>query len=504
MSTQTIKKTFGKWRSFFWPIHSFELKKLLPMFGLFFLFSFNYSLLKDTKEPLLITAPGSGAEVIPFLKVWLILPLAILFMILFAKLSNHLRKQTLFYGTVSIFIGFFALFAFVLYPLKDVIHPTGFADRLQAYLPQGFNGLVGIFRNWSFALFYAFAELWGSMGISLLFWGFANDITRISESKRFYSLFGLGTSIAMLCAGPTIIFLTNIRNKLPSGVDSWGISLKNILMIIIGCGLLIMGLYWWINRYVLTDNRFFQKAEEARIKKEKPKLSLKEAFLFLAKSKHMRYLALLVIGYTTTISVMEIIWKSQLKLAFPHPNDYSMFRGYFTTVTSIISLLMMFFVGSNMIRRLGWKVGALFTPILMFFTGTGFFICIIYREPLSGLLKGFGVTPVILAVSLGAIQLCLSKAAKVALYEPTKEMAYIPLDVESKVKGKAAIDVIIQKIGKGGAGLLQQSFIVIFGSVIATTPYIGGFILIIVLGWIYGANALGKQFETETAKEKLA
>ena len=203
---------------------------------------------------------------------------------------------------------------------------------------------------------------------------------------------------------------------------------------------------------------------------------------------------------------MEILWKSQLKLAFPHPNDYSTFRGYFTTVTSIVSLLMMFFVGSNMIRRLGWKVGALFTPTLMLVTGTGFFMCIIFREGLSQMLHGLGfaITPVFLAVMLGAVQLCLSKSAKVALYEPTKEMAYISLDLESKVKGKAAVDVIVQKISKGGAGLLQQSLIVIFGSVIATTPFIGGFLLIILFGWIYGARGLGKEFDTAPQEKVTA
>ncbi|MES2273457.1 MAG: Npt1/Npt2 family nucleotide transporter, partial [Chlamydiota bacterium] len=32
--SQPAVKEFGKWRSFFWPVHNFELKKLLPMFRL--------------------------------------------------------------------------------------------------------------------------------------------------------------------------------------------------------------------------------------------------------------------------------------------------------------------------------------------------------------------------------------------------------------------------------------------------------------------------------------
>ena len=84
------KAEFGKWRSFFWPVHNFELKKLLPMFFLFFFINFNYTILRDTKDALIVTAPGSGAEAIPFLKVWGVLPAAILFMLIYAKLSNVL------------------------------------------------------------------------------------------------------------------------------------------------------------------------------------------------------------------------------------------------------------------------------------------------------------------------------------------------------------------------------------------------------------------------------
>jgi ATP/ADP translocase len=39
------------------------------------------------QDVLVVTAPGSGAEIIPFLKTWVNLPMAIGFTVLYAKVS---------------------------------------------------------------------------------------------------------------------------------------------------------------------------------------------------------------------------------------------------------------------------------------------------------------------------------------------------------------------------------------------------------------------------------
>ncbi len=116
---------------------------------LFFFINFNYTILRDTKDALIVNAPGSGAEAIPFLKLWGVLPFAIIFMLFYSKMSNIFSKPKLFYTMISIFMGFFAIFALLLYPNRDVLHPTDLSDQLQAVLPQGFKGLVANLRNWT-------------------------------------------------------------------------------------------------------------------------------------------------------------------------------------------------------------------------------------------------------------------------------------------------------------------------------------------------------------------
>ncbi len=499
---ETVKREFGKWRSFFWPVHNFELKKLLPMFFLFFFINFNYTILRDTKDALIVTAPGSGAEAIPFLKVWGVLPVAILFMLAYAKLSNILSKTRLFYTTITAFIAFFGIFALVLYPMRDILHPTEMADRLQAFLPSGFSGLVALFRNWTYALFYIMSELWGSVAISLLFWGFANDTTRVSESKRFYAMFGLGANFAMLFSGPAIVYFSDIRSKLPAGVDAWGVSLNYMLSLVILSGLLVMGIYWWINKKVLTDSRFYDPSELQKAKKEKPKMPLKESFALLAKSKYLGCLAILVIAYGISINLVEVTWKSQLKLQYPNPNEYSAFMGYFSAITGVATILMMLFVGGNVIRRFGWGVGAMITPVVLLITGVGFFSFVIFRDALTAFISVLGTTPLMLAVLFGTAQNIMSKSAKYSLFDPTKEMAYIPLDQESKVKGKAAIDVVGARLGKSGGSLVQQGLIIALGSLAAITPYIAVILFLIIGAWIYASKSLSAQFSKLTAERE--
>lgn len=152
------------------------LKKIVPLGLMFFCILFNYTILRDTKDVLVVTAKGSSAEIIPFLKTWVNLPMAVGFMLLYTKLSNVLSKKALFYTVILPFIAFFGAFGFILYPMSSYIHPEALADSLLNTLGPRFLGPLAILRIWSFCLFYVMAELWGSVVVSVLFWGFANQV----------------------------------------------------------------------------------------------------------------------------------------------------------------------------------------------------------------------------------------------------------------------------------------------------------------------------------------
>src|SRR5262245_30264701 len=90
-------RRFGLLGSIFWPIHRGEVKKVLSMLLLLFLLCMCYSVLRNLKDTLILTAKHSGAEVIPFIKVWGMLPAAFIAAWTFTRLRRYFSKEKVFY-----------------------------------------------------------------------------------------------------------------------------------------------------------------------------------------------------------------------------------------------------------------------------------------------------------------------------------------------------------------------------------------------------------------------
>jgi AAA family ATP:ADP antiporter len=269
---------------------------------------------------------------------------------------------------------------------------------------------------------------------------------------------------------------------------------------VVGGGLVILSCFRYLTTQVLTDPECM---DQVAIKKAKTKTSmgLKESAAYLANSKYIRSLATLVIAYGMSINIVEVSWKSKLKAAFPNPNDYSEFMGAFSACTGTVTLGMML-LSRRIFAVLGWGFAALVTPSVIAVTGGVFFGLLLFNQQLLPLVAALGTTPLMLAVIVGALQNIFSKSAKYSLFDPCKEMAYIPLDAEQKTKGKAAVDVIGNPLGKSGGSLIQQMCIFAFGSLAASTPYLAVILGVVVFFWIRAAKDLSGLFNLEMEKQE--
>ncbi|MBM3191585.1 MAG: NTP/NDP exchange transporter [Chlamydiae bacterium] len=488
--------SFSKWRQRLWPIHSSELKKLLPLILMKFFISLVYSVLTCMKDTLVVTTSGSGAEVIPVLKGWIVLPCAILATVFYSKLSNVFKRSTLFYGTIGSLLGVLVLYAFVLYPNAALLQPDASADWLLHKLGHQYGHWVAVYRYWIHSLFFVTAELWATLVIFLLFWGFTNHVTSITEAKRTYTILIAAGDIATIMAGPLIL----VYAKKYAHLD-FLFTMQWMIGYVLVFGGSIIGLYYYMTSYVLKDKRFTLPSYLQR-EGEKTKLSLLEGLKHIASSRYLLALAMLVIGCSLSINLIEVTWKAHLKLLYPHSADYQAFFGKVTSYVGFIGLITVLFIGGGFLRHFGWHFCAQLTPIVMGVTGLTFFSFVLFNNHAHFGKTIFGIPPLIFLVFLGAFQNISSKVMKYSFFDPTKEMAFIPLDPESKTKGKAAIDVVGSRFGKSGSAWIQVGLIDLAGtgSILSVTHLLTPIVMIVIIGWILATRYINKEFSKKQAE----
>jgi ATP:ADP antiporter, AAA family len=423
-----------------------------------------------------------------------VLPAATAFIALYSKMSDVLGKTTLFYATCIPFFTFFCIFDLFIYPNADRLHPP--LSVVQAILPGsahagGMAVLANIMAHWTSALFYIVAEIYSSVSVGLLFWQFANDVVPVDQAKRFYPLFAQMSGLAPVLAGQYVV-------RFASKAANFGSSMHRLTAAVTFAGVMICFFYNASVNFVTKRDGIELSSSSGTVvldgkKKKKPKMSMMESIKFLASSQYLRLIAALVLGYGLSINFTEVIWKSLVKKQYPDPLDYQRFMGNFSSAVGLSTCIVILF-GVHVIRILGWRVGAMATPAIMAVLAAPFFACI-----LMGL---DSPTRLHAAVILGTIQSLLSKTSKYALFDPTTQMAYIPLDSDSKVKGKAAIDVLGSRIGKSGGSLIQQILVFSFGNIISAAPAVGIIFYSVLVAWMSAANKLSHLFVAQTEIER--
>lgn len=467
----------------FIPVKLSELGKFLSISFIMVLTLYVYTILRGTKDALILD--NLGAEMISTLKLFGVLPCAIIMMLCYTKMADYFTRVSTYHIINWFFVGFFVLFDFVLYPNAQHIHYdfSALAEKMPFLKYQ-----LLMIGNWSFSLFYIMSELWGSMMLALMFWQLANQINTTDEAKRFYPLFGFIGQIGMVLAGTLLKIFTN-----KSEAYDWATSLHYIVISVFIAGVLLSITLFSLGHFIVGNKVI--NGSSAKKRKAKPGLikSLKEIFA----SKYIGFITLLILCYGISINLVEGVWKSQVKELYQNATDIANFTGSVQIYTGIATFIAML-IGSYALRVFSWRSVALATPIIILLTGAPFFIFVIFNgsESITSMISFSGVGLIFIAVMFGAIQNILSKAIKYSFFDPTKEMAYIPLDEDLKAKGKAAADVIGGRLGKSGGAIIQWVMLAsIAGSTLMSlAPYLFIIFTIILVIWFYAVFKLSKEY----------
>lgn len=487
MFKKVLSKTIEKLNVIGVPVPEQGRLRFVTTLGLFFLIAFVYDVLRTIKIALVVSQE-TGAEIIPFIKIWGILPSTILLTLLFTVLVRRIGITKVFYVMVTLFLSFYLLFITFIYPNKELLEFTSGAEFFQSILPPGAKGFVAMIRYWYYTLFYIFAELWVNIILNMLFWGFINEVTAFSDAKRFYSVFALSANVAPVIAGYFCLAHSSAN---------WSESLNYFINSVLVAGAVIIVLFYVLCRLI---GKNVLEGHEYHPDDKSQGLSLRESFQHVRSSKYLVYLMIVVMGYYIVYNLADILWTDQVGIRFK--GDTAALNAYLNKVSTMKGMIATFLalvVSGKVIQKFGWYPAALITPVLLAVTGFLFFMCIFFDQGFFGdvFVSLFASPFVHVVVMIGAVQHCLVRASKYSVFDATKEMAFIPLSRSSQRMGKAVIDGIAARAGKSGGSFVFQFLLYFLGSLSATVPYIAVLTAIILVAWIYAIGKLKKEIENK-------
>jgi AAA family ATP:ADP antiporter len=394
----------------------------------------------------------------------------------------------------SIFVGYFLVFALVLFP--NHTPDLSYSNVQSKYFE--FKYLYLAIKNWPLSVFYVLATLWSIIIIALMFWQLANHVSTIEEAKRQYIVIHILGNSGLIVGGVVTSCIVAIQNYLPFGES---VNRFQLLTIFIGLvGILLMIIHWNFHKHVLLkDIRY--KAKFDRTDNDQQKISMIDGLKYVFSSKYLGLIALLVICYGVSVSVIEGVWKQQVQRLFPNRESYSDFMGQFQIYMGIATISGSI-LGITIVQRFSWLFSTILTPIIFTITGVSFFSFILFSKIFDDALNALGITSIAAAVIVGTIHSIASRASKHSIFEATKEMAYIPLDDELKTSGKAAVDVIGNRFGKSGGAVIQWLLLTLIpGSNLSSLAWIFFIIyLIVMVVWSLSIISLNTAFLEKVKK----
>lgn len=496
MSDSELNPFKSKLRNIFWPIHNSELGKFIPVSALMFCILFNQNVLRILKDSILISEVS--AEITSFTKLYLITPMAAIFVVTYAKLMNHLPFNKIFYYLTLVFTLFYVLFSFIIYPNIDLFHMNReHALSLMQEYPHA-QWYVASVANWSYVLFYALSELWPNIFYVLLFWQIANEITTTNEAKRFYTFFSFFGNSSLIIVGFMMMYLSSeasVLNQLFTISDSKILLTQASVAMITISSIFSCLLVRYISKNILVKPVYSTQTNGKG--KVKIKMSLFEGFKYISRSKYLWLMLICSASFGLSMNLIEAVWKAKMKILFPTVTEYAGYNSIYILWTGI-AIMIMNIIGNNVMRNSSWFVAAIITPIIILVTGFVFFFLVVFDNQILNFFEGaILMSPLALAVFVGSVQNILSKGSKYSIWDTSMQMLYIPLDQELRTKGKASIDVISPKIGKGASGLIQSLVFTIVP--MATYSSIAPGLMIIFIAvcvlWIYAIRKIYLEYQ---------
>lgn len=471
-----------------------EQHNCILMSLLIFMTVVGYNVMRGMKETVLLGLSGaSAAAFIPFVKIFLVMPISVVLGLFYLYMRHYSGISRSYYITSGVFLSYFALFTFHIVPNMSLYTPDPqWIATMQSHYPAA-KYLLGLYGNLPSAIYYVFAELWGTFTLVIMFWSMANDIFKTDEASRVYPILSLFSSLSIIASSYIIKVLSKTSNPLEQST-----------LVILGLGLCMTLIVYTLNPCAQAQalGQDTAKTQTHPSKKKKKKMPLLKSIRTAIQTPHVLYLAICVLSFSILINIIETSLKEKLYFYYDTRSAYLSYYSYFTFYKGSLSLLANL-GGVYLLRRYGWFAIAMITPILCIFTVNTFIAHNAGLLPTSFLdslqLLDSNYTMMWVAV-YGMIA---TYAAKYAFFDTTQQMAWIPLPEDIRTSGKAAADGMGGRMGKSGSGAILSGLLAITAvesstnDMLTIAPYLIIITALISTLWLWSMLKLSVSYYSE-------
>ncbi|MFW6348308.1 MAG: Npt1/Npt2 family nucleotide transporter, partial [Cyclonatronaceae bacterium] len=319
------------------------------------------------------------------------------------------------------------------------------------------RGLFVLDFGWVYTAFYIWVGVYSILIISQ-FWIFANELFDTSQSKRLFSLLNMGAILGAV-AGSQVSSLA---------VSLLDIRTENLLFICMGLVALITGIIYSLKNVPRPV------PESAR---ELAAVSPKPGYKSVLSSKYQLMIAG-IIGLGMLVSTLaDYQLKAVAAEVYGNKAALTAFMGNFYAGLSIASLAIQLLLSRRVMQRIGIG-GALITRP----AGIALSSVLMLIEPVLAvavLLNGLD----------GATQYSVDKTGR--------ELLFLPLSQHTKERVKLFLDVFVDRVFRGVAGLVLLGLVVGLGASVQQLAWIvGGAALL----WLYLSILARREYVNQFSK----
>ncbi len=298
---------------------------------------------------------------------------------------------------------------------------------------------------------YVWVAIFGLLTASQ-FWILANLVYNIREAKRVFGFIGAGAITGGIFGG----YLTSILAKLLSAEG----------LLFVAAGLLV---------FCIPITKHVWKMEVPRLntfqvsKRHGPKE--KSPFKLIRKSKLLSHIAI-VVGISVLVAkLVDYQYSDYAARLIPNKDDLASFFGFWFSTLSVVSLVIQLFLTPRIVGTFGVGKSLLWLPLGILL---GSILLLLIPE-----------LWVVVAIKLteGSLKQSVNKAST--------ELLSIPIPIEIKKRTKTFIDVVVDSIATGVAGITLYLFI--HGFHVSST-LISFLVIVLILVWVFYVVLLRKEY----------